>query len=266
MSWRRLVPAAVLGPLLLWAAAQEVVPGYLVALGLCAAIGSGELYLLLAQAAHRPCWALGLPLAVALAADAALTGWRLFPQLGAFLTVASLGWATFRRKPAPTLSDWALTLTPPLYVGALLGYYALLRQRPDGAFWVQLVLGCTWAADTGAYLVGRRWGRTRLAPTLSPAKSVEGALGGLAGSAGLAVVVALVAPGARGSLPLLVGLGLLVGVAGPTGDLVESWIKRQLGAKDASGLLLGHGGLLDRMDSLLATGMVAYYYLATLGG
>jgi phosphatidate cytidylyltransferase len=150
-------------------------------------------------------------------------------------------------------------------VGALLGYYALLRERPDGAYWVQLVLGCTWAADTGAYLVGRRWGRTKLAPTLSPGKSVEGALGGLAGATGLAIVVALLAPGPGRAPPVLVGLGLLVGVAGLTGDLVESWIKRQLGAKDASGLLLGHGGLLDRMDSLLAAGMVAYYYLATVG-
>jgi phosphatidate cytidylyltransferase len=151
-------------------------------------------------------------------------------------------------------------------VGALLGYYALLRQRTDGVFWVQLVLGCTWAADTGAYLVGRRWGRTPLAPKLSPSKSVEGAFGALAVSTALALVVALLAPAPGRSVPLLLGLGLLVGAAGITGDLVESWIKRQLGAKDASSLLLGHGGLLDRMDSLLATGMVAYYYLATLGG
>jgi phosphatidate cytidylyltransferase len=266
MSWRRLVPAAVLGPLLLWAAAQEVVPGYLIALGLCATVGAGELYLLLDRAGHRPLWALGIALALALAADAALTGWRLFPQLVAFACFASLVWATFGRQRPQTLTDWALTLAPPLYVGALLGYYALLRQRPDGAFWVQVVLGCTWAADTGAYLVGRRWGRTPLAPTLSPSKSVEGALGGLAVSTALAVLVALLAPASGRAVPLLLGLGLLVGAAGITGDLIESWIKRQVGAKDASGLLLGHGGLLDRMDSLLATGMVAYYYLATLGG
>jgi phosphatidate cytidylyltransferase len=266
MSWRRLVPAAVLGPVLLWAAAQEVVPGYLIALGVCATVGAAELYLLIGRAGYRPLWGLGILLALALAADAALTGWRVFPQLVTVACIASLVWATFQRREPRTLTDWALSLAPPLYVGALLGYYALLRQRADGVFWVQLVLGCTWAADTGAYLVGRRWGRTPLAPKLSPSKSVEGAFGALAVSTALALVVALLAPAPGRSVPLLLGLGLLVGAAGITGDLVESWIKRQLGAKDASSLLLGHGGLLDRMDSLLATGMVAYYYLATLGG
>src|SRR5215212_5090602 len=222
MSWRRLVPAAVLGPGLLWAAAQDVVPGYLIALGLCATIGAGELYLLLDRAGHRPLWALGIPLALALATDAALTGWRLFPQLVTVACLVSLVWATFQRQQRQTLTDWTLTVAPPLYVGALLGYYALLRQRADGAFWVQLVLGCTWAADTGAYLVGRRWGRTPLAPTLSPSKSVEGALGGLAVSTALALVVALLAPAPGRSAPLLVGLGLVVGAAGIIGDLVES--------------------------------------------
>src|SRR3954452_4780371 len=126
MSWRRLVPAAVLGPLLLWAAAQEVVPGYLIALGLCATAGAGEMYLLLDRAGHRPLWALGIPLALALAADAALTSWRLFPQLVTFACFASLVWATFARPRPVTLTDWALPLAPPIYVGALLGYYALL--------------------------------------------------------------------------------------------------------------------------------------------
>src|SRR5438270_13655866 len=115
MSWRRLVPAAVLGPLLLWAAAQEVVPGYLIALGLWATVGAAELYLLLHRAGHRPLWALGIPLALALAADAALTGWRLFPQLVTFACFASLIWATFGRQQPQTLTDWALAVAPPLY-------------------------------------------------------------------------------------------------------------------------------------------------------
>src|SRR4051794_36593885 len=134
MSWRRLVPAAVLGPLLLWAAAQEVVPGYLIALGLCATVGAGELYLLLDRAGHRPLWALGILLALALVADTALTGGRLFPQLVPVACFASLVWATLGRQHPQTLTDGALTVAPPLYVGALLGYYALLRQRADGAF------------------------------------------------------------------------------------------------------------------------------------
>jgi phosphatidate cytidylyltransferase len=140
----------------------------------------------------------------------------------------------------------------------------LLRGLPHGPFWVQVVLACTWAADIGAYLVGRRWGRTKLAPTLSPAKSVEGALAGVVAAVSLAGLIALVASGAPASLPVFLGLGVLIALAGILGDLAESFIKRQLGAKDASGLLLGHGGLLDRLDSLLAAGVVAYYYLVVI--
>ena len=266
MSWRRLVPAAVLGPLLLWAASLEVVPAYLVAIGLCALVASGELYWLLLQAGHHPAWALGVPLAVALALDAGIDGWRLFPHLLGLATFAALGWAAFRHQRREALVDWALTLAPALYVGGLLAYFILLRALPGGGYWVQVVLGCTWAADIAAYYVGRRWGRTKLAPTLSPGKSVEGALAGLVAAIVVAGAAALAVPAAGRSPAVLLGLGLLVAVAGVGGDLAESFVKRQLGVKDASGLLLGHGGLLDRMDSLLAAGMVAYYYLVAVGG
>ncbi len=266
MSWRRLVPALVLGPFLFWAASLSAFPWYLLVLVPCAAWGSIELYHLLLRAEHRPLWGLGIVVAAAIAADAVLTQWRLLPHLLGIATLLSLLWVTFDREHDYTLTDWALTLPPGLYVGVLLGYYGLLRQRPDGAFWVQLVLLTTWAADTGAYLVGRRWGRTRLAPALSPGKSLEGAAGGLVASV-LVALAAVVVAAAPGRSPLLMlGIGILSASAGLAGDLAESWLKRQLGVKDTSGLLLGHGGLLDRLDSLLVTGMVAYYYLATVGG
>ena len=203
---------------------------------------------------------------LALTLDAGLDQWRAMPHMVAAATFASLVWVAFRYGRRPALADWALTLAPASYVGALLAYYLLLRGRPDGAFWVQLVLGCTWATDIGAYFIGRRWGRTKLAPGLSPEKSFEGAVGGLLAATGLAAIVALLSPAPGRSSLVLMALGALVAVAAVIGDLAESWLKRQLGVKDASGLLLGHGGLLDRMDSLLATGMVAYYYLAIVDG
>jgi phosphatidate cytidylyltransferase len=266
MSWRRVVPAAALGPLLLWAASLEVVPAYLVLVGLCALVASGELYRLLLRAGHKPAWVLGAPLAVTLALDAGLSGWRLFPHLLLLATAAGLVWATFRHPRRDALADWALTVAPALYVGGLLAYFILLRLLPGGGYWVQVVLGCTWAADIAAYYVGSRWGRTKLAPTLSPGKSVEGALAGLAAAVLLAAALALALPPPGRSPLVVLGLGPLVAAAGLVGDLAESFVKRQLGAKDASALLLGHGGLLDRLDSLLAAGMVAYYYLVAVGG
>jgi phosphatidate cytidylyltransferase len=263
--WRRLVPALVLAPLLLWAAAQAVVPAYVLAVGLCATIGAAEVYRLLGRAGYRPCWPVGLALTLALALGPA-TAPAWLPHALAAGGFAALVWTAFRPRPGDGLLDWALTLAPALYVGGLLGYYPLLRLLPDGGFWVQAVLACTWAADIAAYGVGRRWGRRKLAPTLSPGKSIEGALAGVAGAVLLAAGLALAFPAQGRSVPLLVGLGVLVAPAGLVGDLAESFVKRQVGAKDSSGLLLGHGGLLDRLDSLLGAGMVAYFYLVAVIG
>jgi phosphatidate cytidylyltransferase len=262
---RRGLPALVLAPLLLWAAGQEVVPTYVVAVGLCATVGSAELYRLLLGAGHGPAWLLGLGLTLALAVLPG-TAPLLAPHLLAVVTAVALVWTAFRPEREHGLLDWALTLAPALYVGGLLGYYLLLRGLPGGGFWVQCVLACTWAADMAAFAVGRRWGRTRLAPALSPSKSVEGAVAGLAAAMLLGALLALTFPGPGRSVTLLVGLGALVAIAGLVGDLAESFIKRQLGAKDSSGLLLGHGGLLDRLDSLLGAGMVAYLYLVAFSG
>ncbi len=262
---RRGLPALVLAPLLLWAAAQDVVPTYVITVGLCAAIGGAELYRLLLGAGYRPVWLLGLALTLALVLLPGTVP-SLAPHLLAVATAAALVWTAFRPEREHGLLDWALTLAPALYVGGLLGYYPLLRGLPGGGFWVQCVLACTWAADIAAFAVGRRWGRTRLAPALSPSKSVEGAVAGLVAAVLLAAVLAVVFPAPGRSMLLLVGLGALVALAGLVGDLAESFIKRQLGAKDASGLLLGHGGLLDRLDSLLGAGMVAYLYLVAFSG
>ena len=265
MSRARVIPALALGSLVLWASRFEIVAAYLLVLGLFAAVAGGEVYRLLLQAGHRPGWPLGIGLAVALAADAAITGWRLAPHLVIGVGLAALLWVTFRRDRQDGLVDWALTVVPALYVGGTLGYYVWLRALPGGAYWVPVVLGCTWAADTAAYFCGRRWGRTKLAPALSPGKSVEGAVAGIAAAVALAGLVGAVVPAPFGGVGGLLGLGLLVAVAGIVGDLAESFVKRQVGAKDSSALLLGHGGLLDRIDSLLAAGMVAYWYLLALG-
>lgn len=145
------------------------------------------------------------------------------------------------------------------YIALLLSYFVALRDLEAGRFWVLFVLGVAFAEDTGAYYVGRGLGRRKLCPTLSPGKTVAGAVGGLAAAVAAAVAFrALLLP--MLGLSACLTLGLLIGLAGQAGDLFESLIKRASGVKDAGHLLPGHGGLLDRIDSLMFSAPLAYYY------
>ena len=139
------------------------------------------------------------------------------------------------------------------YPGVLMSALVRLRQAPEGIAWLILALVVTWLNDTGAYFAGRAWGRRKLYPRISPSKTWEGAAGGLVASVGGGLgVKAIFGPSA---LPWwgAAAVGLGAGVVGPLGDLCESLLKRAYGAKDSSRLLPGHGGLLDRIDSLLFT-------------
>ena len=148
-----------------------------------------------------------------------------------------------------------------LYIGYTLGHFLRLRNQHDGALLVLFVLLVTWAGDAAAYYVGKTWGSRPLAPRLSPNKTIEGFLGGL-------VVAPLIAwIGHLWFLPAVTPvdcliLGLLFTVLGLLGDLSESALKRQAGVKDSGSLIPGHGGVLDRVDSLLLNAPVFYYYMA----
>jgi phosphatidate cytidylyltransferase len=146
------------------------------------------------------------------------------------------------------------------YVGGLTALLGLLhRQSPDGPRWFLVVLTTTFANDTGAYFAGRSFGRHKLYPTVSPGKTVEGAVGGLLAALGaLFVVRATFFPRLTAADCLLVAGP--ASVLGPLGDLVESLLKRSAGVKDSGRLLPGHGGLLDRMDALLFVGAWVYVY------
>lgn len=157
----------------------------------------------------------------------------------------------------PGLAWWAVAV---LYLGALGGHWLLLRGLVDGGQWVALALIATFATDTGAYAAGRLIGRHRLALQISPSKTWEGFAGGvLAGAVGAVATAAIfdLDPGAGA----LAAIALALPVAAVGGDLLESAIKRRVGVKDMSALLPGHGGLLDRIDSLLVTGPLLYWLL-----
>jgi len=169
--------------------------------------------------------------------------------------------AVVKLYPRLTPLDAAITFAGTLYVGLIL-YFYLISTLSDGWIWLVFMLACTWASDTMAYLVGRKWGKHRIAPALSPGKTVEGAVGGVLGSILAAAMVILFNP--ELSVAFVLVLGTLVGVAAQVGDLVESAIKRQAGIKDAGGLIPGHGGILDRFDSMLFTAPLVYYYVGQI--
>ena len=159
----------------------------------------------------------------------------------------------------PVWEPVAVTLLGVCYVNWLLGYTFWLRDLEAGREWVLLLVSVTWLGETAAYLVGSTMGRHKLAPVISPRKTVEGSLAQL-------VMSVLAALGARAtffaalSLENAVVVGLLLGVVGQAGDLLESAIKRSVGTKDTGRLIPGHGGMLDRVDSLLISAPVLFYY------
>lgn len=162
------------------------------------------------------------------------------------------------RYPAIAPGDVFGGLAGTFYIGMFV-YFYLIRTLDGGMAWVLVLLAGTWAGDTAAYFVGKKLGRSKLAPRLSPGKTVEGALGGLAGSVLGASLVYFFYPAASFSLVAL--LGLLVGVFGILGDLFESSLKRTAGIKDTGGIIPGHGGILDRFDSMLFSAPAAYYFV-----
>ncbi|QNK54793.1 phosphatidate cytidylyltransferase [Paenibacillus sp. PAMC21692] len=148
-----------------------------------------------------------------------------------------------------TIDGAALMLLGAIYVGY--GFSAMIDVRTmesNGLFWSFLSFGCIWASDVGAYFVGKAIGKHKLWPEISPNKTVEGALGGVALALIVAVVFALSAPDIIG-LPKALLIGLVAAVAGQFGDLIQSAYKRVRAIKDTGTLLPGHGGVLDRCDS-----------------
>lgn len=150
------------------------------------------------------------------------------------------------------------TLFAGLYTGFLLSRIVVLRDEPEGIILVLMLIVGVWVNDTAAYFVGRTWGRRKLAPLISPNKTIEGSIAGIIFGTAVAPLIILIDPGAI-VLAGAIAFGIAVAVAAQAGDLFESAIKRSAGVKDSGNILPGHGGLLDRFDSLLFAGPAAYY-------
>jgi phosphatidate cytidylyltransferase len=256
-----LILIAVRGPLLI------------VGVTAAAVIGALEFYHMARKGGYRP-WTLGgtvLTLVLVIEAALARYGWPATPAspgdnlstgLGvvALLLLATVLVEAVRGPLAgPAWVNVGLTVGGALYTGGLLRL-ALLLDKPKGteAGWLLLLLVATAGSDTGAYFVGRALGKRKLIPHISPGKTWAGLWGGMA----VAVLgVALLAPLLHIPWLHVLPLGLALNLASVGGDLVESMLKRGFGAKDSGTWIPGHGGLLDRLDSLLFVLTVVYFYV-----
>ena len=159
--------------------------------------------------------------------------------------------------PRTSLSDTSFNLLAVLYAVVLLSHLYLLRQLPRGIEWTFLTIFLVWSTDIGAYLVGRQFGRHLLASQVSPKKTVEGSLGGLLFSIALALVFWRIVGEAPWIMYII--LAVIIGISAQIGDLFESALKRSAGVKDSGRIIPGHGGILDRFDSLIFALPLVYY-------
>jgi phosphatidate cytidylyltransferase len=278
MLLKRILTTIILLPLVIAAVwFQQLVPWFTILIALWAAVAVWEFYRLNHKAGLKPSYYFGIPIAILFVLVREEKCVSLFGShqaeipslLWAAAVVLPLIWSLGRKHIKDAFANWAWTLAGIGYVGFLLSYLVALRGFEDGRNWVFFALFVTFASDTTAFFIGRTWGRHKLAVAISPSKTWEGSLGGLLG-AGLISLVFL--PSSFFSwnnplhLPVLniaiaISLAFLVSIFGQIGDLVESLFKRNMNAKDSGNILPGHGGALDRLDSVAFAGVMVYYFV-----
>jgi len=170
-----------------------------------------------------------------------------------------------REYPSKGLTEVALTFWGIFYTIGLMSYLIAMRMLGQGFWWLLMVLAITWANDTAAYFVGRQWGKHKLAPLISPNKTLEGSVAGLGAGFGIGLLMYSLIPALPGLDPAALTFWcLLTAAAGQAGDLIESALKRWAEVKDSGTIIPGHGGILDRFDSLLLAVPIAYLMLQRL--
>ncbi len=271
--WRRVLSGVVFIPILIgmaWVGG----PVYLGFTLLMVALALWEFYHLMAAKGLEPHWksgfsaALVVPIGVYVGLRTHQTEEWHVPLLVTVLLVAVLLAWLLRGAGKHGLLNASSTLLGVFYIGWLGSHVCALRELPRslgvpyalGVSFALLPFFLAWTCDTAAYAVGRVWGRHRLAPRVSPQKSVEGALGGLA-AATLAGILARFWFAPYLTWGEALALGALVGVFAQLGDLVESLLKRDADTKESSHIIPGHGGVLDRFDSILFAAPLVYYFL-----
>jgi phosphatidate cytidylyltransferase len=252
----RLVVAAV-GLLLL--ALLVALPEPVFSVVVTCLIAAAAIELFVAVAGFQPRW---LPLSVGVA-SALIVLWTRhvgddFPVWTLLPLPALALYGLLRPGPGPRRLMEAWWLGVVVYLGVLGAYWALLRSEPDGRSWIIVLLGVTFATDTGAYAIGSLFGHRPMFPRISPKKTWEGAAGGYIAGVATSVVLAKILTVDIDVIAIVV-IAVTLPIAAQVGDFLESALKRRIGIKDTSHMLPGHGGLLDRMDSQLIAGPLLYW-------
>jgi len=182
------------------------------------------------------------------------------PLLTASVTLPLI-WLIFQSDIKHAAVNWAWLIVGILYLGWMLSHFIPLRQLDSGRDWVLLAIIGNVVSDTVAFHCGLKWGRHRMAPRISPAKSWEGAIAGFIGAVVIVIVLGTFLPTLELPYWQSAVLGILIGIFAPIGDLAESLLKRSTGVKDSGNFVPGHGGILDRLDSILFTIVVVYYFV-----
>jgi phosphatidate cytidylyltransferase len=229
-----------------------------------------ELFSLMSKAGYRPSLVASALVMAAFLAVARFPDQYLVGLVLAASVIGTLIWQLLRPPEGHPTQSWALTLGAALWLGWLISHFVMIRDLSPpfglgvGTRWLVLTFLVTWVNDSVAYFVGKAIGRHPCAPYLSPKKTWEGTIGGWIGGVVATVVLGywlVELPWAHG-----VALGVLVATVAPFGDLAKSMVKRQMKVKDFSVLIPGHGGMFDRIDSLLFVAPVVYYYLTLVLG
>lgn len=259
----RLLTAFVALPaiyLIAWKLPPSLFAGFI---SMVTAVGLYE-YFAMALPEHRPERIAGVLWGLVVAAGVVAGKPGAWGGAIAFSVITGFAFALLRHDDlTASVNRLGISILGILYLGFFTPHVVLMRQDygDDGWRWVLFAVYVAMGSDTGGYFAGRAWGRTKLMPAVSPSKTVEGALGAVWGAVAIALLSrAVFLPALR--ITEAVWVGALVSVLAQFGDLCESALKRAFGAKDSGWIIPGHGGILDRLDSLLFPFVFVYYYAA----
>jgi phosphatidate cytidylyltransferase len=262
---KRAATAVVAIPLFVWivAAAPRVL--FVLLVVALSGVAAWELMRMFERAGRRAYSRVGVVGAVLVTASFAVPGVPGFTAFVLALVVAGVLSVPVWAGDADAVEPVAAAMLAIVYVGWLLGHAISFETLPGGASLLLFLVGTTWAGESAAYGIGSLLGRHQLAPAISPRKTMEGAVGQLVVSTAAAVGLgAWLVP--HWSVSTAILAGAMLGIVGQIGDLVESVIKRSLGAKDTGAMIPGHGGVLDRLDGLMFNAPALFYYASWVGG
>ena len=265
MHLKRWITSLIAIPVLVTLIVKGSVPVFAVFIGVVAALALYEYFYVVFGGRRIRIFS---PISLSAFAAGGLMMWAAAcGQMAALLVLVVLGLAAAAllsmpgyKKDPRIMETVGLQIQGLVYIPLSLSTLVLLRTRPDGLVWIFFVLFVVFLGDVAAYYAGTYKGRHKLVPSISPGKTIEGALAGLAANLVVGVVFQLIFFSELSTLSTAL-LAVLMGAVGQVGDLFESELKRTAGIKDSGAILPGHGGLLDRIDALLFAAPVAYVWI-----